>query len=56
MEKAQLDRISELARKEKETELTEEEKKEQQQLREQYIKAIRGNLEYQLQELRREKE
>ncbi len=55
MEKAKLDRISELARKEKAIELTDAEKKEQQELRSQYIKAIRGNLEYQLQGLLQDK-
>ena len=41
MEKAKLDRINELARKSKETELTEEEKAEQYELRQEYIREIR---------------
>lgn len=43
MEKEKLDRISELSRKSRECELTEEEKAEQKALREEYIKAIRTN-------------
>lgn len=41
MEKAKLDRINELARKSKETELTEEEKAEQYALRQEYLNEIR---------------
>lgn len=41
MEKEKLDRINELARKSKETELTEEEKAEQYELRQEYIREIR---------------
>ena len=41
MEKAKLDRINELAKKSKETELTEEEKNEQYALRQEYIQEIR---------------
>ena len=41
MEKAKLDRINELAKKSKETELTEEEKAEQYALRQEYIQEIR---------------
>ena len=41
MEKVKLDRINELARKSKETELTEEEKAEQYELRQEYIREIR---------------
>ncbi len=41
MEKAKLDRINELARKSKETELTEEEKAEQYELRQEYLGEIR---------------
>jgi uncharacterized protein YnzC (UPF0291/DUF896 family) len=41
MEKAKLDRINELAKKSKETELTEEEKAEQYELRQEYIREIR---------------
>lgn len=41
MEKEKLDRINELAKKSKETELTEEEKAEQAELRREYINEIR---------------
>ncbi len=41
MEKEKLNRINELAKKSKETELTEEEKKEQAVLRQEYINEIR---------------
>ena len=41
MEKAKLNRINELAKKSKETELTEEEKIEQAALRQEYINEIR---------------
>ncbi len=41
MEKAKLDRINELAKKSKETPLTEEEKAEQYELRQEYIREIR---------------
>lgn len=41
MEKAKLDRINELARKSKETELTAEEKAEQYELRQEYLNEIR---------------
>ena len=41
MEKEKLNRINELAKKSKETELTEEEKKEQAALRQEYINEIR---------------
>ncbi len=41
MEKAKLNRINELAKKSKETELTEEEKAEQAALRQEYINEIR---------------
>lgn len=41
-------RINELARKSRETELTPKEKEEQKRLREEYIKAFRGNLKKQL--------
>lgn len=43
MEKAKLDRIGELSRKSRETELTEEEKAEQKALREEYLSMIRAN-------------
>lgn len=42
--KEQIDRINELAKKSKETELSEEEKKEQAQLRRLYIDSIKENL------------
>lgn len=41
MEKEKLDRINELAKRSKETELTEEEKAEQAALRQEYINEIR---------------
>ncbi len=41
MEKAKLDRINELARKSKEAPLSEEEKAEQYELRQEYLKEIR---------------
>ncbi|MEG0371577.1 MAG: DUF896 domain-containing protein [Clostridium sp.] len=44
MENSKLDRINELARKAKETSLTEEEKTEQQKLRREYIDAFKNNL------------
>ncbi|WMJ23595.1 DUF896 domain-containing protein [Paludicola sp. MB14-C6] len=44
MEQAKLDRINELARKSKETQLTEQEILEQQLLRAEYIKAYRDSL------------
>ena len=43
-----LDRINELARKQREVGLTEEETKEQVQLRAQYVAAVRRNLKSQL--------
>ncbi len=49
MDKKEIERISELARKEKASGLSDAEKAEQKNLRERYIKAIRNNLEYQLQ-------
>ncbi len=48
MDKKTIDRINELARKSRETELTPEEKAEQQRLRAEYIAAFRGNLKKQL--------
>ncbi len=48
MDKTTIDRINELARKSRETELTPEEKAEQQRLRAEYIAAFRGNLKKQL--------
>jgi uncharacterized protein YnzC (UPF0291/DUF896 family) len=44
LDKEQLDRINELVRKDREVGLTEEEKKEQKDLREQYIKAFRSGM------------
>jgi uncharacterized protein YnzC (UPF0291/DUF896 family) len=43
-----LDRINELARKKKDEGLTEEEKAEQKELRQKYLKAFRGQMEEQL--------
>lgn len=48
MEKIKLDRINELARASKERELTEEEKREQKLLRDEYRAAIRASLTGQL--------
>ncbi len=48
MDRSQLDRINELARKAKAEGLTEAELKEQAYLREQYIEAVRRNLRGQL--------
>lgn len=48
MEQKKLDRINFLAKKSRETELTPEEKKEQEQLRNEYRKSVVGNLEAQL--------
>ena len=48
MEQSRIERINELARKSRETGLTEEEKAEQQKLRQEYIAAFRGNLKKQL--------
>jgi len=44
VDQAKLDRINELARKAKETELSEDEKKEQQRLRGEYIEEYRASL------------
>lgn len=44
LDKEQLDRINELVRKERDQGLTEEEKEEQKDLREQYIKAFRSGM------------
>lgn len=43
MDKAKLDRISELSRKSRAEGLTDEEKKEQQELRQEYIELVRRN-------------
>lgn len=48
MDKKTLDRINELARKSKAEGLTASERKEQQQLRQEYIEAVRRNLRSQL--------
>ena len=43
MEQKKIDRINELARKAKTEPLTEEEKEEQNQLRQEYLAGVRGN-------------
>ncbi len=48
MERKLIERINELAKKSREKGLTEEEKAEQQKLRQEYIAAFRGNLKKQL--------
>ncbi|MBQ2615157.1 MAG: DUF896 domain-containing protein [Clostridia bacterium] len=48
MDQKMIDRINALARKSREEGLSEEEKAEQQKLREAYIQAFRGNLKQQL--------
>ena len=48
MDESKIKRINELYHKSKESGLTEEEKKEQKLLREEYLAAIRGNLRAQL--------
>ncbi len=52
MDEKLIERINELSRKSKESGLTEEEKKEQEILRKEYIKAFRGNLESQLKNIK----
>lgn len=49
--KEKLDRINYLARKSKETELTEEEKLEQKNLRQEYLDAFRENFKKQLENI-----
>ena len=44
MEKAKIDRINELGRLSKQRELTEEEKREQKELREEYLAYVRSQL------------
>ena len=56
MDKAQIERINELARKKKAEGLTEEETKEQAALRAQYLREFRANMEATLQAVRVEQE
>ena len=56
MEKEKIDRINELARKKKAEGLTEEELKEQAELRAQYLREFRANMEATLQAVRVEQE
>ena len=56
MEKEQIERINELARKKKTVGLTEEELAEQAALRQQYLKKFRANMEATLQAVRVEQE
>ncbi|EYE89203.1 hypothetical protein Q428_03670 [Fervidicella metallireducens AeB] len=50
--KEQIERINELYKKSKEIGLTDEEKKEQEELRRLYVKAVRENLKSQLQNIK----
>lgn len=52
LEKSRLDRINELAKKAKTEGLTEEEKKEQEQLRKEYIEKFRENFKGQLKKIK----
>jgi len=52
MEKEKLKRIDELWHKQKTEGLTDEEKKEQQKLRKEYLKSIKGNLKAQLENIK----
>ena len=52
LEKSRLDRINELAHKAKTEGLTEEEKKEQEQLRKEYIEKFRENFKGQLKKIK----
>lgn len=56
MDKAQIERINELARKKKAKGLNEEELKEQAELRAQYLREFRANMEATLQAVRVEQE
>ena len=56
MDKKQIDRINELARKKKAEGLTEEELKEQAELRAQYLREFRANMEETLKMVRVEQE
>lgn len=52
LEQSKLDRINELARKSKSEGLTEEEKREQEQLRKEYIEKFRENFRGQLKQIK----
>lgn len=52
MEQAKIDRINELARESKKRELTDEEKKEQKALRQEYVQAFRNSLTRELSSIR----
>lgn len=52
LEKSRLDRINELAKKQKEEGLTEEEKKEQAVLRQEYLEQFRANFRGQLKQIK----
>ncbi|HMA68884.1 MAG TPA: DUF896 domain-containing protein [Candidatus Mcinerneyibacterium sp.] len=52
MKKEKLKRIDELWHKQKTEGLTDEEKKEQQKLRKEYLKSIKGNLKAQLENIK----
>jgi uncharacterized protein YnzC (UPF0291/DUF896 family) len=52
LSKEKIERLNELAAKAKKTTLTEAEKNEQEQLREEYLKAFRANLDEQLQSIK----
>jgi len=50
--KEELDRINELAKEAKERELTEEEKQEQEELRDKYVQGIRESFQHQISNLK----